>query len=291
MIRVSVISKLINNENNNMKKAIILSLMIAMFSAAFSQNAIIINKTNGSTITIAIDEISKITFGNITETAKPSVNRPIYIIGDVNSWNNSDITTMLALFKENSNSDNAVYTYTGYLPVGYFKFLPEEALNSYKALCFKSEGKLEYLEQDGGAFYNAEAGYKTISVNVDDMAYSISNYDASGANEWQTIGVIGEFCGWANEPKMTQYSAGNKHIWSLELTLPSLAEGATHPVKFRANESWGSRWAANDPEAVPFGKAIFLTKDEYDPNIVLHSGGNYHIVFNDLTGHYIFIKK
>jgi len=273
-----------------MKKLAIFSFLFAMTFTALSQNAMIINKTNGATITVAIEDITNITFGATTVAEKPSLIRPIYIIGDLNSWNNSDITTMLPLFKDNSTSDNAVFTYTGYLPAGNFKFLPEEALNSYKALCFKSEGNLEYVEEAGGTFNNATAGYKTITINVNDMTYSVSDYNVTGTTEWQTIGVIGDFCGWANEPKMTQYSIDNKHIWTLELTLPALVEG-TYSVKFRANEDWTSRWAAIDPESVPFGKSVFLTGTEFDPNIVLHAGGNYHIVFNDLTGHYLFIKK
>lgn len=271
-----------------MKKLVVFSFLFTLIFSAFSQNAMIINKTNGATVTVAIDDINNITFGTTTAVEKPSIIRPIYIIGDLNSWNNSDITTMLPLFKDNTSNDNPVFTYTGYLPAGNFKFLPEEALNSYKALCFKSEGNLEYIEEGGGAFNNATAGYKTITINVNDMTYSISDYDVTGATEWTTIGVIGEFCGWDNEPQMSHYSVDNKHIWTLELTLSALAEG-THPLKFRGNNSWDYRWAPADPESVLFGKTIYLKSP--DDNIVVREGGNYHIVFNDLTGHYAIIKK
>lgn len=54
----------------------------------------------------------------------------------------------------------------------------------------------------------------------------------------------------------------------MDLTLPALTGNNTHPVKFRANKSWDSRWAATDPESVPYGKTIFLMGDEYDPNII-----------------------
>ena len=106
-----------------------------------------------------------------------------------------------------------------------------------------------------------------------------------------SIGLIGEFCGWDNEPLMTRFSVDNSHLWKMDLTLPALTGNNTHPVKFRANKSWDSRWAATDPESVPYGKTIFLMGDEYDPNIILREGGDYQVIFNDLTGHYIFRKK
>lgn len=213
----------------------------------------------------------------------------VYIIGDMNGWNNLNTTGMFPMFKDNSSNSNYTYTYVGYLPAGcFYKFLPTESLGSYKAYCRKEDGVLEYVDTDGGALYNETAGYKSITINLKDLTYSVADYDASGATDWTMLGFIGEFCGWDNEPLMTRFSATNRHIWTLNLTLPPLSGGNTHPVKFRAERSWGSRWAAADPEASPYGKTIFLTGSEYDPNIVIRQGGDYRIFFNDLTGQYIF---
>lgn len=216
----------------------------------------------------------------------------MYIIGDMNGWNNTDADGMYIMFKNNSDSKNHVYTYTGYMPANcYYKFLPEESLGTYKAYCFREEGKLEYVESDGGSLYNATDGYKTITINLKELTYSVEDYDITGVKVWGSVGLIGEFCGWDNEPLMTRFSADNSHIWKMAVTLPPLTSGATHPVKFRANKSWDSRWAATDPESVPYGKSVFLMGDEYDPNIILREGGDYQVIFNDLTGHYIFQKK
>ncbi|MGN6417812.1 MAG: SusE domain-containing protein [Pseudobacter sp.] len=214
----------------------------------------------------------------------------MYIIGDMNGWNNTNTASMLPMFKENSQPNNFTYTFTGYIRANcFFKFLPSESLNSYKAYIRKDETHMEYLESEGGAFYNETAGYKTISIDLRNLTYTISDYNASGAPEWSFLGFIGAFCGWDNEPGMTRFSVENPHLWSLSLTLDPLTGGNTHPVKFRSNRSWGSRWAAIDPDALPYGKTIYLTGSEYDPNIVIKQGGEQKIIFNDLTGHY-YIK-
>jgi len=227
---------------------------------------------------------------HVTPYTKTDPLQPMYIIGDLNSWNNSDTNGMLIMFKDNQNSNNYAYTYTGYMPVGNYKFLPKESLGSNKAYCFKESGQLQYLETSGNSLNNLTAGYKTININIQNMTYSISDYDIFGATDWNSMGLVGLFNGWT-DTEMTRYSNDNRHIWTLDLTLPALTGGNVHPVKFRANSSWTSRWAAIDPESVPFGKSIFLTGTESDPNVVIREGGDYHVVFNDLTGHYIFLKK
>lgn len=225
---------------------------------------------------------------HVTPYTKTDPLQPMYIIGDLNSWNNSDTNSMLIMFKDNQNSTNYAYTYTGYMPVGNYKFLPKESLGSNKTYCFKETGKLQYLETTGNALYNAMAGYKSISINVQDMTYTVSDYDASGVTDWNKMGLVGLFNGWT-DTEMTRLSNYNRHIWTLELTLPALTGGSTHPVKFRANGSWDYRWAPSDPESVTYGKTVYLKSP--DDNVVIREGGDYHIVFNDLTGHYIFLKK
>ncbi|OJU52662.1 MAG: hypothetical protein BGN96_07120 [Bacteroidales bacterium 45-6] len=214
--------------------------------------------------------------------------QPMYIFGDFNNWDNSNTATMLIMFKDNQGTDNYSYTYTGYMPMGNYKFLPKESLGTNKTYCFKEAGKLQYTEISGNAFYNATAGYKTITINVQDLTCSVSDYDISGNTDWSRIGLVGIFNGWT-DTDMTRLSDKNRHIWILDLTLPALAAGNTHPVKFRANGSWDYRWAPAEPENAMYGKTIF--KKSPDDNIVIRAGGNYHVVFNDLTGHYIFLLK
>jgi starch-binding outer membrane protein SusE/F len=217
--------------------------------------------------------------------------QPLYIFGDINSWDNTNTDNMYIMFKNNSDTKNAVYTYTGYLPGNSsFKIIPKEALGTNKAYCFKQDGVFEYVES-GTAFFNKTEGYKTITLDLKTMSYSIQDYDISGVTDWGSMGFIGSFCNWANEPQMTRLSAKNRHIWKLNVTLDALSSGSTYAVKFRAEGSWGSRWAAVDPNALPYGKTIFLTGNEPDPNIVLSEGGTYQVTFNDLTGQYVVLNK
>ena len=218
--------------------------------------------------------------------------KPIYIIGDMNSWDNSNTSKMLIMFKENSLLNNNVFTFTGYIPGNCnFRLLPQESLGTDAGYYYKEDGKLELLESAGANLYNANAGFKTITVNLKSLTYAIEDYDATGANTFNLLGFIGEFCGWDNEPLLTKFSDDNNHLWQLNYTLPAIDKNSTHPVKFRAERDWFKRWAAIDPNAVPYGKTIYLTGDETDPNIVVPEGGDYIIVFNDLTGHYIILKK
>lgn len=216
----------------------------------------------------------------------------VYIFGDINGWNNKDTNGMFPMFKDNSEENNYIYTYTGYMPGGcYYKFIPTESLGSNKALCHKEDGKLEYVNSESGAFYNETDGYKSITIDLENMTYSVSDYNVSEKTVWNMIGLIGDFCGWDNEPLMTNFFSRNSHIWTLGITFSDLTSGNTHSVKFRANRSWGSRWAAVDPTSIPYGKTIFLTGSEYDPNIIIKENGDYHVIFNDLTGQYIIMKK
>ena len=80
---------------------------------------------------------------------------------------------------------------------------------------------MEYVESDGGALHNATAGYKTITINLKELSYTVEDYDISGAKVWGSIGLIGEFCGWDNEPLMTRFSVDNSHLWKMDLTLPA----------------------------------------------------------------------
>lgn len=212
----------------------------------------------------------------------------MYIIGDLNGWNVGDISTMYPMFKSNQRSDNYIFSFVGYMPAGSFKFLPHESLNSYKTFTV-SDGKLIYAVSDN-AFYNAIAGYKSISIDVKNMTYEINDYDPSLATEWNFVDIAGSFNGWGGTPTvMSKLNANNKHIWVLDLTLPEPATGETHPMKFRGNGSWDDRWSPDSPEDAMYGTTTFNKNP--DDNIVVREGGTFRVSFNDITRQYVFIKK
>lgn len=214
----------------------------------------------------------------------------LFLYGDVNSWNYSDKARMLPMFKTNSEKNNHSYTLTAWFPAGDFRIIPSDY----------APGSLQYFDKGGGAlefstsgsnFSVASAGYKTLTVNLRSMMWSIEDYNSSSAREWGVLGFIGSFCNWENEPLMAKFAASNPHVWYLSYELAPLGKDEIHSVKFRAERSWGSRWAALEPESRPYGRTIFLQGDEADPNVVLREGGIYDIWFNDLTGLYIINKQ
>jgi len=224
---------------------------------------------------------------SVTPYAPTGDLRPVYLMGDMNGWDNRN--TDFIMFRNDSDPKNRVYTYTGRIQGGcYFKFIPEESLGSYKAYCRQDDGTLEYVESDGGAFYNETEGYKSITINLKDMTYTIEDVDMSEVKEWTMINFVGAFCAWGEgnaDPAMNQ-SAYDPHIWKLTLNLTTVEYG----VKFRANHSWDNRWCPAKPENTPYGVGDF-NPDGHDNNISLDEPGEYNIVFNDITGQYIITNK
>ncbi|SHE30925.1 SusE domain-containing protein [Dysgonomonas macrotermitis] len=223
----------------------------------------------------------------ITPYAPTGDLKPVYLIGDMNGWDNRN--TDFIMFRNDSDPKNRIYTYTGRIQAGcYFKFIPEESLGSYKAYTRKDDTTLEYIESDGGAFYNETEGYKTITINLSDMTYTIEDYDMSEATQWTMINFVGAFCNWGDgntDPAMTP-TTYDPHIWKISLNLSTVEYG----VKFRANHSWDNRWCPPNPDAVPYGITEFNPAG-HDNNISLAEPGDYSVVFNDLTGHYVITKK
>lgn len=214
---------------------------------------------------------------------------PVYLLGDMNGWDNRNTDFMM--FRNSSDPKDRVYTYTGRIQGGcYFKFIPEKSLGSYKAYCRKDDNSMEYVESEGGAFYNETDGYKTITIDLKDMTYKIEDYDMSNATQFTMINFVGAFCGWGSgspnpEPSMTPM-AYDPHIWKITINLDIIDYG----VKFRANHSWDNRWCPSNPDDSPYGKADF-NPTGHDNNISLAETGEYYAILNDLTGHYVIMKK
>lgn len=211
----------------------------------------------------------------------------IYLLGDMNGWNNRN--TDFIMFRNSSDPKDRVYTYTGRIQAGcYFKFIPEQSLGSYKAYCRKDDTTMEYIESEGGSFYNETEGYKTITINLKDMSYTIEDFDVSKSPTYTMINFVGVFCNWGEgnaDPAMTPMEY-DPHIWKITQNLSTVEYG----VKFRANHSWDNRWCPPNPDDTPYGKTDFNPAG-HDNNISLAEPGEYNVVFNDLTGHYVITKK
>lgn len=62
----------------------------------------------------------------------------VYIIGDMNGWNNTN--TDYIMYRNSNSLDDFTYTYTGRIAANtYYKFVPEESLGTYKAYTRKDD--------------------------------------------------------------------------------------------------------------------------------------------------------
>lgn len=204
---------------------------------------------------------------------------PVYLTGDMNGWNNTN--TDFIMFRDSNNKDDRTYTYTGRLAANtYYKFTPKEALGTNKAYGRKDNTTLVYEESSGGAFYNQNEKYVTITINTQTLEYTIVDFTSPNTSKfYNTLGPIGNFCNWDNEPLMKK-SSYDGHQWNGIFNL----DVAT-ALKFRGNRDWANNWGGKDAE-FPYGKAIFD-----GPGANIKVTGKYRIYFNDLTDHFVILPQ
>lgn len=212
-------------------------------------------------------------FLTVTVFEAADVMQPLYLVGDMNGWDNTN--TDYIVYRTDNDGNNRTYTYTGRLGAGiYFKFVPEESLGTYKMYCRADEMGLVYETLEGGAFYNEVEGYYTVTLDLNAMTYTIEPYTGPTDRTYGKIGPIGDFSGWDNEPPMMK-TAYDPHQWHGVFTFDN---GTT--VKFRGDNDWGNNWGAGSAD-LPWGAAVF------DGPGAAVSAGTYRIYFNDLTGRYV----
>ncbi len=213
---------------------------------------------------------------NITSylDVEPTV-KNLYIIGDMNGWDNTSKDYIL--FRNSNDPADGTYTYTGYFSKAtYFKFVSEENMGSYTNMYGVDNGVLKL--GDFGALY-VDPGYYTINLDIIKMTWSIEKFDGTNAKTYTTLGPIGGFCNWDNEPAMTP-SSFDPHQWHLSQTFSE-----STAVKFRADHDWAKNWGGSAAD-IPYGKAVFDGS-----GATVNEAGTYDIYFNDLTGHYTIKKQ
>lgn len=208
--------------------------------------------------------------------------KDLFLVGAATApgWDNNNNNPPMVRDPQNPN----VFTYTG-------KFLDSE----FKALEQRGawqpqwgvgpNGNLassEDLGEDPAVFaVPSGEGYYTVTLDLDNLTYSIDSYDASSASTYSTIGVIGsattgDDTGWNQDMDMTQ-STFDPHIWYLNGL--ELFDGE---AKFRAGNAWDTNWGT-DTELTGFGV-------QDGANIPV-TAGTYDVWFNDLDGSYVFLSQ
>lgn len=216
-----------------------------------------------------------VTLPEVGEEEETKLN--LYLVGDATAagWNPDNNNTPLFRDPENEN----IFYFTGYFAAGYYKFIEGQAW----APMYGYDGStLVYRptesDPDPASIEVATAGYYTITVNVEDLSFTMESYDASGANTYDSIGIIGpaQAGGWDSDTDMTQ-SEFDPHIWYI-----SDFELGDGEFKFRANDAWDDNWGtASDALS---GQANYGAGDN-----MTATAGTYNIWFNDITGRYILI--
>ncbi len=286
-----------DKEGNDFKNPVVLASTNTLSANIFVRdiNAILLTKLNvqpetESTVELRImsyygqNQIHSIASENI-QKVKITPYKPleevaaVYLLGDMNGWNNTSIEYLM--YRNSNDPDDKTYTYTGRLAGNtYFKFIPQESLGTYKAYCRKDDSTMTYEESSGGSFYNQNERYVIITINTQTLTYTITDYTESNITKvFNTMGPIGGFSNWDNEPLMTK-SSYDPHQWNITYTF----DVAT-ACKFRGNKDWANNWGGTADE-IPYGKGIFD-----GPGVNIAVPGTYKIYFNDLTGHYAVLQQ
>ncbi|WP_300434722.1 SusF/SusE family outer membrane protein [Christiangramia sp.] len=203
----------------------------------------------------------------------------LFLVGSATAagWDNNNNNTPLFRDSENDN----LYYFQGNFTAGEFKLL--EIRGMWQPQWGTDDGTTLAVNPgdgtDPGVFAIDSEGYYSYTFNTDDMTFTKESIDASSADTYGSIGVIGTATtgtdeGWNADMDLTQ-SSFNPHIWySTEM---QLFDGE---MKFRANDAWDVNWGGDTEIS---GKSTMN-----GPNIPV-SEGTYEIWFNDLDGRYILI--
>ncbi|TXK46104.1 SusF/SusE family outer membrane protein [Pontibacter qinzhouensis] len=217
---------------------------------------------------------------NVTSYLSEPPFATLYMVGSATEfeWDNSKPTPMFR-----SEEDMFIYTFTGRFKAGDLKFLGEPGKWAPQYGNDGSDG-LQFRETDAdpdpGAFTIPAEGYYTVTLSLRENSLTIEPYSAAGSPTYPAIGIIGEFNGWSDNLPLLAKSAYNPHFWSKEHTFEADTE-----LKFRIQSGWTVNWGANGEPTSLYG-----TGGQDRPNLQIPAG-TYLILFNDLTGEYLFLEK
>lgn len=218
---------------------------------------------------------------------------PYYIVGlGDGAWNNSNEGLGKSLIPLNVVPGNK-YNAQGageYVFTGYF-----QASRSFKLIRDIGSWSEQWGNKGGDGINNliskAIAGEEPSNIKVPADGYytitlnSINNtlkVEAAAITppKMASVGLIGEFNGWAADVVMSPAETTNNHVWYVTYTFAANA-ASDGGCKFRANGNWDVNWgAATFPIGIttPGGKNI------------PYKAGKYTVIFNDIDASYYFIQ-
>lgn len=161
-----------------------------------------------------------------------------------------------------------------YIPVGAeFKILPNNFDWNY-AFC---QGMTNRNGGDDMANISvSEAGIYRISINTANRTGKIEKYEVQNAPVYNVC-LSGSVNGWTDTAMTPVFNTEQNHVWYTTVTSDGTAE-----VKFKIADSWDVNWGAG---TFPTGAAV-----GNGANIPVPAG-EWHVMFNDITGAYYFRAK
>jgi starch-binding outer membrane protein SusE/F len=217
-----------------------------------------------------------------------------FIVGLGGHWDNSVaglgsslIPLNLSDGKKYNLKGDGEFTYTGYFKASEsFKLVRDyTSATPWNEFWGMSGSVLKHNSGDNIAV--TADGYYTLTLNSIDNTLTIVAA-AAPANNYTSMGMMGEFNGWSTDIPMAASLSTNNHVWYTTYTFANdyTPNGG---CKFRANGTWDVGWGGN---SFPYGIGTSVSGAN-----ILFKAGTYVIIFNDLdaskstTGTYYFIKK
>ena len=202
------------------------------------------------------------------------------------SWSNSPAqvgTGMIPFYSEPASP--GVLTYTGYFSqdnFGQFKLVKDyswaEQFGSGEL-----NGNASWVSYgDGENITVLSSGCYTITIREDnDGNYYADVAGVADSPVYGTIYMPGEYNGWnaGGNPlsPVTTIAGVENHDWQSTVTFAADTE-----VKFAADGSWNTNWGS---ASFPTGRGV------QDGSNIQVKAGTYKVLFNDITGHYLFLDS
>lgn len=172
-----------------------------------------------------------------------------------------------------------IIEYTGFFPEGgEFKILKEIGNWDYG---FCGDGtpmgvKLRNGGDDPGNIKVGEAGYYTITIDTKEVTCKIEKAGIT-PNVYPMLCVAGDQNGWSDTDMtaVETYEGAENHIWIYK----GITAGG---MKIKIAGSWDTNWGS---DMFPYG-----TGTQGGPNIPV-ADGTYTLIFNDITGQFMFTAE
>ena len=206
----------------------------------------------------------------------------LYLMGTAVEYGFNNNNGNAPLFRDATNQN--LFYFRGYFSAGEIKLI--ENLGAWQPQYGSAGDGILAINAGGGSdpdpIVVPLAGYYDLTVNIEEMTYSLLSFDASTSPSFASVGIIGTSTpgGWENDTDMTK-STANTHLWRLNNVAITAAA-----VKFRANDSWDlpGNWGGGTPVSG-------ITSVNGSDFVAVDVDGTYDVWFNDLDGRYIFIPR